>query len=60
MSVRKKGHDVNPTMVPTNALRRCSVRASAAGNAEEEGECYKLPPPDVAQFVERPQSPGIR
>lgn len=44
-------------MVPTATKGRCFVRVAAAA---EEGDCYKTPPPDVAQFVERPQSPGIR
>ena len=47
-------------VVPTKLGRRRYVRVSASAGAEEDGDCYKTPPPEVAQFVERPQSPGIR
>ena len=34
------------------------VTASAVADADDSDR-YKMPPPDVAQFVERPQSPGL-
>jgi hypothetical protein len=45
--------------------RRRFTFVTAAGNnvgkeAGDEGDCYRMPPPEVAQFAERPQSPGIR
>ena len=50
-----------PTAIPLSrkGLARRSVRvmATASGNDDDEG--YRSPPPDVAQFVERPQSLGI-
>ena len=39
------------------ARRSVRVMATASGNDIDEG--YRSPPPDVAQFVERPESPGI-
>ena len=51
-----------PTAIPfpardSRARRSVRVMATASGNDDDEG--YRSPPPDVAQFVERPQSPGI-
>lgn len=40
-------------------LSRRSVRVMATAAGDDEGEAYRSPPSDVAQFVERPQSPGI-
>jgi len=41
------------------ARRSVRVMATVAGDDEDEAGAYRSPPSDVAQFVERPQSPGI-
>ena len=41
---------------PTRRVVRVMTSAAAS---EEDGETYKSPPPELAQFVERPQSPSI-
>lgn len=58
--MRRASAKLSKMMVPTKLERRHFVRVAAAAASVEEGDCYKTPPPDVAQFVERPQSPGIR
>ena len=40
-------------------LARRSVRVMATASRSDDDEGYRSPPPDVAQFVERPQSPGM-
>lgn len=36
-----------------------AAAAHAASTMEEDGEVYRRPPPEVASFVDRPESPGL-
>ena len=45
--------------IARRGLARRSVRVMATASRNDDDEGYRSPPPDVAQFVERPQSPGM-